>query len=30
MRGSVHSTNSANPKAGFNENQTNIEYYIQK
>jgi hypothetical protein len=30
MRGVIRSTNSANPKAGFNENQTDIEYYIQK
>ena len=30
MHGVVRSTNSANPKVGFNENQTDIEYYIQK
>jgi hypothetical protein len=30
IRGLVRSTNTADPKAGFNENQTDIEYYMEK
>ena len=30
IRGVVRASNSADPKAGFNENQTDIEYYLQK
>jgi hypothetical protein len=30
MRGVLRSTNVSNPKAGFNENQTEIEYYLEK
>jgi hypothetical protein len=30
IRGVIRSANTADPKAGFNENQTEIEYWMEK
>jgi hypothetical protein len=30
MQGTVRGSGTSDPKAGFNENQTEIEYWIEK